>query len=181
MLNALSRRIQEKVGDATARNPHSDGKSLKTRVEHQNESIVNQAIITTPSVARLGALTSMEAVRHAIRGAQRYLLERQEPEGHWAAELEGDTILESEYILLLQFLGRRDREKFRKLTNYIRRWQHPEGYWPIYPGGPPDVSASVKAYFACKLAGYTGREPFMRRARKAILAQGGVTRCNTFT
>jgi squalene-hopene/tetraprenyl-beta-curcumene cyclase len=156
---------------------------LKTRVEHPKQSVIEQTIVTSSPVARLSTLASisLEAVRHAIRGAQRYLLERQEPDGHWVAELEGDTILESEYILLLQFLGRRDPEKFRKVTNYIRRWQHPEGYWPIYPGGPPDVSASVKAYFACKLAGYTGREPFMRRARKAILAQGGVTRCNTFT
>jgi squalene-hopene/tetraprenyl-beta-curcumene cyclase len=124
---------------------------------------------------------SLEAVRHAIRAAQTYLLDRQEPDGHWVAELEGDTILESEYILLLQFLGRRDTEKFRKIARYIRRWQHPDGYWPIYPGGPPDVSASVKAYFACKLAGHKETEPFMRRARRAILALGGVTRCNTFT
>lgn len=138
-----------------------------------------------PAVVRHSDLTSqaisLESVRRAIGAAQRYLLDRQEPDGYWAAELEGDTILESEYILLLQFLGRREPEKFRKLANYIRRWQRPEGYWPIYPGGPPDVSASVKAYFACKLAGHKENEPFMRRARRAILAQGGVTRCNTFT
>ena len=125
---------------------------------------------------------SMEAVRHAIVGAQNYLLDRQEPEGYWVAELEGDTILESEYILLLQFLDKRDPEKFRKLANYIRSKQDPkEGHWAIYPGGPPDVSASVKAYFACKLAGHKETEPFMKRARKAILNQGGVTQCNTFT
>ena len=48
-----------------------------------------------------------------------------------------------------------DPAKFRKLANYIRRRQHPDGYWSIFPGGPPDVSASVKAYFACKLAGFS--------------------------
>ncbi len=158
---------------------------MKTRVEHQNKSIVNQALPTSAIVAHRSVLDtptiSLEAVRHAIFAAQRYLLDRQDPDGYWVAELEGDSILESEYILLLQFLGRRDPVKFRKIANYIRRWQTREGYWPIYPGGPPDVSASVKAYFACKLAGYTGNEPFMRRARKAILDQGGVTRCNTFT
>ena len=158
---------------------------MKTREEYQDPRGLNQAVFTSPSLARHSALASpvvsLGAVHHAIRAAQSYLLERQSPDGHWVAELEGDTILESEYILLLQFLGRQDAEKFRKLTNYIRRWQHPDGYWPIYPGGPPDVSASVKAYFACKLAGYTGNEPFMRRARRAILAEGGITRCNTFT
>ncbi len=131
---------------------------MKTRAEHLELDTIDQTVLTAPSHTLRGALplltVSLEAVRHAIRGAQRYLLDRQEPEGYWVAELEGDTILESEYLLLLQFLGRRDPEKFRKVANYIRSKQHPEGYWSIYPGGPPDVSASVKAYFACKLAGY---------------------------
>ena len=143
-----------------------------------------EAIVATPYLLRRqrhSQTVSLEAVRCAVRSAQEYLLDRQNPEGHWEAELEGDSILESEYILLMQFLGRRDEEKFRKLTAYIRKWQRPEGFWPIYPGGPPDVSASVKAYFACKLAGHKKSEPFMRRARRAILAEGGVTRCNTFT
>ena len=157
---------------------------MKTRVEHQEIDNITQAVASTSAVVSrsLNHISiPLEAVRHAIRGAQKWLLERQDECGFWVGELEGDTILESEYILLLQFLDRRDPEKFRKLANYIRRWQHPDGYWPIYPGGPPDVSCSVKAYFACKLAGFTGNEPFMRRARKAILAEGGVTRCNTFT
>ncbi len=156
---------------------------MKTRVELTQPTIIDQAVITAPQVtlrsSRYGG--SLSSVRTAIRSAQRYLLDRQEPDGYWVGELEGDTILESEYILLLQFLGRRDLVKFRKLAVYIRRGQHPDGYWSIYPGGPSDVSASVKAYFACKLAGYSGNEPFMRRARRAILEQGGVTHCNTFT
>ncbi len=140
----------------------------------------SSAVIGRQAVS-LSRHISLEAVSNAIASAQDYLLERQAPEGYWAAELEGDSILESEYILLLQFLGKRDLRKFRKLANYIRKWQTNEGFWPIYPGGPPDVSASVKAYFACKLAGFSEQEPFMRKARRAILAQGGVARCNTFT
>ncbi len=156
-----------------------------TRVNQEKQSLISSVAVTsTPLVGRHAQTShgiSLEAVRHAIRDAQQFLLDRQEPEGYWVGELEGDTILESEYILLLQFLGRLDAVKFRKIANYIRKKQSPEGHWGIYPGGPPDVSASVKAYFACKLAGYTGNEPFMRRARRAILAEGGVTRCNTFT
>ena len=183
---------------------------MKTRAEHAKPGSFDQAVTTQPknhtratssssevssrprtlasvsgNVAVSHALTtetvSLEAVRHAITGAQHYLLDRQEAEGYWVAELEGDTILESEYILLLQFLDRRDTEKFRKLAKYIRSKQHSEGYWSIFPGGPPDVSASVKAYFACKLAGHKENELFMKRARNAILKEGGVTQCNTFT
>ena len=157
---------------------------MNTRVEQKTHLKRQEAVIATPYLLRRhrpSQTISLEAVRHAVCAAQEYLSDRQNPEGYWEAELEGDTILESEYILLMQFLGRRDEAKFRKLTAYIRKWQRPEGFWPIYPGGPPDVSASVKAYFACKLAGHKENEPFMRRARRAILAEGGVTRCNTFT
>ncbi len=154
------------------------------RVDTQDMPGLEQAVIHNASrISNLHNLTavSLDAVRTAVRAAQNYLLERQAPDGHWVAELEGDTILESEYILLLQFLGHDDPEKFRKLARYIRSKQNPEGSWSIYPGGPSEVSASVKAYFACKLAGHRETEPFMRRARKAILQMGGVTRCNTFT
>lgn len=158
---------------------------MKTRVETREQSLSHTSVLATPTLALTHVATtlvvSLEAVRHAIRGAQGYLIERQEPEGYWVAELEGDTILESEYILLLQFLGRHDPDKFRKLANYIRSKQHDDGHWSIYNGGPPDVSASVKAYFACKLAGHTEQERFMKKARRAILALGGVTQCNTFT
>lgn len=156
---------------------------LNTRVETKSKLAASEALAST-SIA-LNSIShqnvSLEATTHAIAMAQDYLLDRQDEEGFWVAELEGDTILESEYILLIQFLGKHDAEKFRRLANYIRKWQTPEGHWSIYPGGPPDVSASVKAYFACKLAGFSETEPFMRRARRSILAQGGVARCNTFT
>ena len=57
----------------------------------------------------------------------------------------------------------------------------PEGGWAIYPGGPPQVSASVKAYFVLKLLGHDPEAPHMRRARRVILGLGGVEACNSFT
>ncbi|MCL5283410.1 MAG: squalene--hopene cyclase [Armatimonadetes bacterium] len=120
-------------------------------------------------------------ILQSIERAQRTLLSWQHEDGYWNGELEGDTILESEYVLLLQFLGRADHERLRRLTNYIRRWQQEDGSIPIYPGGPGEVSASVKAYFAFKLAGHRPDEPFMVKLREAILKMGGVTSCNTFT
>jgi squalene-hopene/tetraprenyl-beta-curcumene cyclase len=125
---------------------------------------------------------SADALHAAIESAQRWLMARQQPDGHWVGELEGDTILETEYVLLLQFLGLDDQTRMRELCRYaIGQWQQEDGGVPIYRGGPSDISASVKAYFACKLAGHAANEPFMIRLRECILRMGGVTRCNTFT
>src|SRR6266480_925339 len=86
----------------------------------------------------------------AIKAAQYYFLGIQHPEGYWGGELEGDTILESEYIFTRYFLGLKDAERFRKVGNYIRSQALPGGGWSMYPGGPAEVSVSAKAYFALK-------------------------------
>jgi len=124
---------------------------------------------------------SPEGARNAIAAAQRYLLSIQHPDGHWCGELEGDTILESEYILTLHFLGRTGEERVRKAAAYLRKKQLPEGGWPNYEGGPPDVSVSVKAYFALKLVGDEPDAPHMARAREVILRLGGIEATNSFT
>jgi squalene-hopene/tetraprenyl-beta-curcumene cyclase len=121
------------------------------------------------------------ALLSALEAGRRYLLSLQQPDGHWVGELEGDTILESEYVLLRLFMGCLDDDRLRKLANYIRKVQRPEGGWAIYPGGPVEVSSSVKAYLALKIAGLPMDHPEVVRAREAILAHGGITACNTFT
>ncbi len=117
----------------------------------------------------------------AVDRARDCLLRWQKPDGHWCAELQGDTILESEYILLMGFLGREQEERVRKAGNYIVTQERPEGAWNNYPRGPVDVSVSVKAYFALKLTGHDPEAPYMRRARRLILEHGGAARCNSFT
>ena len=119
-------------------------------------------------------------VATALSAARDYLLSIQREDGHWCGELEGDTILESEYVLTLHFLGRAG-EKTRKAAARLRAMQLPEGGWAIYPGGPAEVSASVKAYFALKLEGADPRAPEMEKARRVILALGGLDACNSFT
>jgi squalene-hopene/tetraprenyl-beta-curcumene cyclase len=121
------------------------------------------------------------AARAALARTRGWLLERQSAEGYWVGELEGDTILESEYILLMAFLGREDDPVCVRCARYIGDQQQAGGGWSIYPGGPTDVSASVKAYFALKLVGVAPEEPAMERARRAILAAGGAHACNSFT
>jgi len=121
-------------------------------------------------------------VTAAIELARDWLLARQDDEeGYWCGELEADSTLESDYILLHTLLGTRDGRRFEKCANQILRHQNEDGGWPIFNGGPSNVSASVKAYFALKLAGYEPGHAALVRARKKILELGGVTKVNTFT
>jgi squalene-hopene/tetraprenyl-beta-curcumene cyclase len=109
------------------------------------------------------------------------LLDLQAPDGHWVGELQGDTILESEWVLLMAFLGRAGDERIRKATQYILEQQQPGGAWSNYPDGPPDLSVSTKAYFALKIAGHDPNAPYMRTAREVIRGLGGAAQCNSFT
>jgi len=122
-----------------------------------------------------------ERVDQAVERVQEYLLGIQNEDGHWRGELEGDTILESEYALLMAFLGRLDDPDVVKAGEYLRRTQLETGGWTHYPGGPTEVSGSVKAYFVLKLLGDDPDAPHMARARKAILEAGGVEAANSFT
>jgi squalene-hopene/tetraprenyl-beta-curcumene cyclase len=124
---------------------------------------------------------SGDELDRALSSTQQYLLDCQHPDGYWVGELEGDTILESEYILLMAYLGREHEDVCAQACKYLHEHQLPDGGWAIYPGGPVDVSASVKAYFALKLCGMPVDHPTMTAAKAAILAGGGAHQCNSFT
>src|SRR5215472_3707058 len=131
---------------------------------------------------RLGKIDDLSSrVAVAIDGSRKHLFSRQFEDGHWCGELVADTTLESDYILLHTLLGTADQDRFQKCCNFILRHQNEDGGWPIYLGGPSNISASVKAYFALKLTGYKPDHPALERARKKILEMGGVTEVNTFT
>ncbi len=122
-----------------------------------------------------------EQLLKGIARTRDYLLSLQHEDGYWVGELEGDSILESEYILLLTFLGKQSSEEAIQAANYLMDTQMPEGGWNMYPEGPIEISASVKAYFALKLTGHDAEAEYMQRARLAILAAGGVEAVNSFT
>ncbi len=121
-----------------------------------------------------------ERLERAIERGANHLLSLQADEGYWLGELEADTTLESDYIYYLHVLGRADPERIAKLANYVRRRQLPDGGWSIYPGGPSELNATVKAYFALKLAGDPPDAPHMEGARQAVHGLGGLERSNSY-
>ena len=136
---------------------------------------------STPQL-RFGKIDDLSSrVAASIDAARQFLFSQRLDEGYWCGELEADTTLESDYVLLHTLLGTSTPERFAKCARHILQHQNEDGGWSIYPGGPANVSACVKAYFALKLAGYSADHPALVRARKKILELGGVTEINTFS
>jgi squalene-hopene/tetraprenyl-beta-curcumene cyclase len=113
------------------------------------------------------------------RGAE-HLISLQAEEGYWLGELEADSTLESDYIYYLNVLGKADPVRIAKLANYVRRKQLPDGGWNIYPGGPAELNATCKAYFALKLAGDGPNSPQLTKARALIHRLGGLEKSNSY-
>lgn len=124
----------------------------------------------------------LQALQGSIAQAIRALHTHQQKDGHWVFELEADATIPAEYILFRHYLGEPvDAELERKIGNYLIRIQGEHGGWPLFQDGDFDMSASVKAYFALKMAGHDIDAPHMKRARDAILARGGAAKSNIFT
>src|ERR1700724_2424672 len=121
-----------------------------------------------------------ERLENSIERGANHLLSIQAEEGYWQGELEADTTLESDYIYYLHVLGKADPVRISKLANYVRRKQLPDGGWSIYPGGPSELNATCKAYFALKLAGDNPKSARMVQARETVLRLGGLERSNSY-
>ncbi|HEY2117691.1 MAG TPA: squalene--hopene cyclase [Candidatus Acidoferrum sp.] len=121
-----------------------------------------------------------ERVEKAVENGANYLLSVQAEEGYWLGELEADTTLESDYIYYLYVLGKADPERIAKLANYVRQRQLADGGWPIYPGGPSELNATCKAYFALKLAGDSVDSPHLTKAREVVHKLGGLEHTNSY-
>src|SRR6202045_2062178 len=120
-------------------------------------------------------------ISQAIPRPQENLLRQQRADGHWCGELLVDSTLCSDFGLFMHWLGEVDANLQRRCSRHILRRQLPDGGWNIYYGGPSEINASIKAYFALKLAGYSADLPFMQEARATILRLGGIPRLNTFS
>ncbi|MBA4783695.1 MAG: squalene--hopene cyclase [Rhizobiales bacterium] len=120
----------------------------------------------------------VDTVVHTQRAA---LLAEQKADGHFVFELEADTTIPSEYVLLRHFLGEIDAPREEKIALYLRSHQNEDGSWPLFYGGAGNISASVKAYWALKLIGDDVDSEHMKRGRDWILSQGGAATANVFT
>ena len=118
------------------------------------------------------------------------LLSVQRDDGHFCGELQGDSILQSEYLLMKFILGQEDepmsdgrpgRVVLGKIARQLRSQQRDDGGWGQYPGSGVDLSATVKAYFALKLMGDDPKSDHMRNACKVVIAHGGAELCNSFS
>jgi squalene-hopene/tetraprenyl-beta-curcumene cyclase len=122
----------------------------------------------------------LERLEEAIERGADHLLSLQADAGYWVGELEADSTLESDYIYYLHVLDKAEPERIAKLANYVRQRQLPDGGWSIYPGGPSELNATCKAYFALKLAGDTPDAPHMTRARECAHQHGGLEHTNSY-
>src|SRR6266404_1455774 len=122
------------------------------------------------------------ALEKSISSATEALLGYRQSDGHFVFELEADSTIPAEYILLRHYLAEPvDSALEAKIANYLRRAQGDHGGWPLVQDGPFNMSASVKSYFALKMIGDSVDAPHMARARAAIHSHGGAARVNVFT
>jgi squalene-hopene/tetraprenyl-beta-curcumene cyclase len=138
-----------------------------------------KTLSAAPKFGRLDA--DLADVENAILQSQEYLLSQQHPEGFWCGELEADAMLEADYIFLHTLLESGDPGRLKRALTEMLRYQNEDGSWSIYPGGPGNLSLSVKCYFCTKLMGIGADDPRLVKCREWILAHGGVVECNTFT
>ncbi len=135
-----------------------------------------------PAEIRLGKIDDIKSrVAAAVEASRRFLFSKLTADGFWCGELEADTTLESDYIFLHTLLGTGSPERMQKAAREILRHQNQDGGWPIYAGGPSNISAAVKAYQGLKLTGYSQDHPALVKAREFILLHGGVPAVNTYT
>lgn len=131
--------------------------------------------------SRVATPQATAALDEAIRRGVEQMLSRQQPEGYWVHELEADATITSEYLLLRRWLGISDPGLYAKASRHLFSLQLSDGGWPIYANGPANISATVKAYFALKLAGVPRSDPRMQAACQRVRELGGITRVNIFT
>ncbi len=134
-----------------------------------------------PRIMKLVATDRFSAVRAAIeRSCHRYF-RIQYPEGYWWEELQSNVTISSEFVMLTHLLGISSPAQEQAIVRYLLHEQREEGHWGLYYGDQGDISATVEAYFALKLAGQDPQSEPMRKAREWVLSKGGIESARVFT
>jgi squalene-hopene/tetraprenyl-beta-curcumene cyclase len=119
--------------------------------------------------------------RAALARGIEYLLARQHADGYWKGALDSNVSMDAEDLLLREFLGIRREDETRLAAAWIRSQQRADGSFANYPGGPAELSTTLEAYVALRLAGDAAQAPHLARAAACIRELGGVERTRVFT
>lgn len=138
---------------------------------------------TAPPTATRTAVRqdTVDAARRATARATDYLLSVQDPAGWWKGDLETNVTMDAEDLLLRQFLGIQDPELIEAAARHIRGEQCADGTWATFYGGPGELSATIEAYVALRLAGDAPDAPHMAKAAAWVRGQGGIAAARVFT
>ncbi|MGP3985019.1 squalene--hopene cyclase [Streptomyces sp. KR80] len=121
------------------------------------------------------------AAERAADRAVRNLLDRQDADGWWKGDLETNVTMDAEDLLLRQFLGIRDERTTEAAARFIRSQQRADGPWATFHQGPGELSATVEAYVALRLAGDAPDAPHMAAASAWVRENGGIAAARVFT
>jgi len=124
---------------------------------------------------------SVGAARATLARATQHLLWLQNEQGWWKGELETNVTIDAEDLFLRHFLGLLDPKAVEQTATWIRSRQRPDGSWATYYGGPGDLSTSVEAYTALRLAGDPADAAHMKRAAAFVRDAGGAEASRVFT
>jgi squalene-hopene/tetraprenyl-beta-curcumene cyclase len=134
-----------------------------------------------PAPSQTGTDVRGEALDRSIERSRDFLLSRQDEEGYWVDELEGNVTISAELIFFMHFTDRLDPVKQDRIVKYLLHRQREDGSWPLFYGGLCDINSTVEAYMALKMAGLPADQKEMVRARQAIFANGGIKKTRVFT
>jgi squalene-hopene/tetraprenyl-beta-curcumene cyclase len=125
--------------------------------------------------------TGIRTATTTLEAARDHLLGLQSPEGWWKGELQTNVTMDAEDLLLRRFLGIPDDGETAEAARWIRSQQRGDGTWANFYGGPGDLSTTVEAYVALRLAGDDPSEPHMAAAAAFVRGGGGVEATRVFT
>ncbi len=131
--------------------------------------------------AALNSASLPSGLEEAIAKSRQYHLSTQHVDGYWVEELETNPTITAEYLFFMHFMGIDHPDHANKIVNYLLRFQREDGGWNLYPEAPGDISATVEAYMALKMAGVDPSRDEMKRARGFIISNGGIRSCRVFT
>jgi squalene-hopene/tetraprenyl-beta-curcumene cyclase len=146
------------------------------------EGVLGEKAVSARSKPLADALPKifLSRIERALRRATAAMLAMQHQEGYWWAELESNVTITSEYILLHRFLGL-DESKVPLMAADILSRQLPNGGWSVWYGDGGELSTTVEAYMALKMAGFSPDDPRLLNARNFILNRGGALKTRVFT